>query len=220
MRSRSTTCYVTVRPGWRSAQFGLLSRVLAAPGRLCRWKRSLPPLLRTLPRLRIAEVSRFSRCPSNCVRSVRPGSLARLALVRGIVQLSASIETHPLVRADGTKAVGGCWAHPVSTSCPWRDWLSITGFASPLVVGTSRDAGTGYREKPAVWEFITDGGMFWRAGRRLTRHRRARPIRIDDERLPCGLGARPLVEAASGIMQHKAMVGRWLASFLGFPCSN
>ena len=164
MRSRSTSCYVTVRPGWRSAQFGLLSRVLAAPGRLCRWKRSLSALLRTLPRLRIAEVSQFALSKQLRAVSACSGSLARLALVRGIVQLSACMRlTHwcALMEPKLLRLLGTSGIHFM----PMAGLVEHHGLRQPSVVGLPEMLERVYREKPAVWEFITDGGMFWRAGR-------------------------------------------------------
>lgn len=123
-----------------------------------------PPLLRTLPRLRIAEVSRFALSKQLRAVSACTGSLARLALVRGIVQLSASMRlTHwcGLMEPKLLRLLGTSGIHFM----PMAGLVEHHGLRQPSVVGLPEMLERVYREKPAVWEFITYGGMFWRAGR-------------------------------------------------------
>lgn len=123
-----------------------------------------PLRLRALPRSRISEVSRFALSKERRAISACSGSLARLALVRGIVQLSACMKlTHwcALMEPKLLRLLGTSGIHFM----PIAGLVEHHGLRQPSVVGLSEMLERVYREKPAVWEFLTDGIMFWRAGR-------------------------------------------------------
>jgi len=122
-----------------------------------------PPRLRALPRSRIAEVSRFALSKELRAGSARSGSLARLALIRGIVQLSACMRvTHwcALMEPKLLRLLSTSGIHFM----PMARLVEHHGLRQPSVVELAEMLERVYREKPEVWDFITDGGMFWRAG--------------------------------------------------------
>ena len=120
------------------------------------------PLPQNLPGACIAEVSRFALS-----KILRPadatGCLARLALIRGIVRLSAQMKvTHwcalmepKLLRLLSTS---GIYFRPMG------GLIEHHGLRQPSFIGLSEMLETVRREKPTVWDFITGAGSPWRSG--------------------------------------------------------
>lgn len=120
--------------------------------------------IRQLPRDRVAEVSRFALSKSHRCASGSLGYLLRLALIRGIVQLSGQMGlTHwcalmepKLLRLLQMSAIyfhqaGGIVEHH--------------GFRQPSYIGLGDMLNRVRREKPAIWDFITDHGALWQPDR-------------------------------------------------------
>ena len=122
-----------------------------------------PPRLRALPRSRIAEVSRFALSKELRAAGASSGSLARLALIRGIVQVSGCMKlTHwcALMEPKLLRLLSASAIHFV----PMAGLVEHHGLRQPSVIGLNEMLERVRREKPAVWDFITSGGMFWRVG--------------------------------------------------------
>lgn len=117
--------------------------------------------LRQLPRERVAEVSRFALSKSRRVASGCMGHLLRLALIRGIVQLSGDLKlSHwcalmepKLLRLLQTSSI---YFHQVG------GLLEHHGFRQPSYVALGAMLDRVRMEQPAVWEFLTDNGTLWR----------------------------------------------------------
>ncbi len=118
------------------------------------------PRLRHLPREQIAEVSRFALSKSRRIAGGCLSYLLRLALIRGIVQLSGELGISywcalmepQLLRLLQRSAIyfqqaGGMVEHH--------------GARQPAFVGLASMLDRVQREQPAVWEFITDNGTLW-----------------------------------------------------------
>jgi N-acyl-L-homoserine lactone synthetase len=119
------------------------------------------PRLRQLPRERIAEVSRFALSKSRRIAGGFLAYLLRLALIRGIVQLSGEIGVSywcalmepQLLRLLQRSAIyfqqaGGLVDHH--------------GARQPAFVGLASMLDRVHQEQPAIWEFITGDGTLWR----------------------------------------------------------
>ena len=122
-----------------------------------------PPRLQALPRSRIAEVSRFALSKELRAASASWGSLARLALIRGIVQISGCMRlTHwcALMEPKLLRLLGTSGIHFV----PLAGLVNHHGLRQPSLAALSEMLGRVQREKPGVWNFITDGGILWREG--------------------------------------------------------
>ncbi len=118
------------------------------------------PRLRTLPRSCIAEVSRFALSKELRAASASLGCLARLALVRGIVQLSDGLGlTHwcALMEPKLLRLLAMSGIHFV----PVGGLVDHHGLRQPSYVSLDDMLERVRQEKPAVWEFISDGGRLW-----------------------------------------------------------
>jgi N-acyl-L-homoserine lactone synthetase len=118
------------------------------------------PRLRALPRDRLAEVSRFALSKKLRVASASLGSLARLALVRGIVQLSGEIGlTHWCALMEPKLlrllAASGIYFVPAS------GLVEHHGLRQPSYASLAQLLERVRQEQPAVWDFITAGGTLW-----------------------------------------------------------
>ncbi len=118
------------------------------------------PRLRALPRARIAEVSRFAMSKELRAASASLGGLARFALIRAIVQLSGAMRlTHWCALMEPKLlrllAMSGIYFKPVGAL------VEHHGLRQPCYVGLAEMLERVRIEKPAVWEFITDGGKLW-----------------------------------------------------------
>jgi len=122
------------------------------------------PRLRQLPRNGTVEVSRFALSKAFRSSSGTLGCLLRLALIRGIVALSGELSlTHwcalmepKLLRLLQTSAI---YFQQISGV------VEHHGIRQPSVaeLGTMLDRVR--REKPEVWDFITDHGTLWQEER-------------------------------------------------------
>jgi N-acyl-L-homoserine lactone synthetase len=120
------------------------------------------PRLRTLPRPCIAEVSRFALSKELRAASASLGCLARLALVRGIVQLSDSLGVTywcALMEPKLLRLLAMSGIHFV----PIGGLVDHHGLRQPSYVGLDDMLKRVRQEKPAVWEFITEDGRLWQA---------------------------------------------------------
>jgi len=119
-----------------------------------------PGLFQAIPRCgRIGEISRFAI--SKELRDDLAGALPlRLGLLRGIVQLSASMHLAAwcaimergllrLLKASGVHF------HPLGPAIEYR------GLRQPTWGRIDEVLGRMWRECPAVWEYITDCGALW-----------------------------------------------------------
>ena len=122
------------------------------------------PRLRQIPRERLAEVSRFGLSKSQRAVGGTLGALLRLYLIRGIVQLSGEMGvTHwcalmepSLLRLLQFSAI---YFHQLS------GMVEHHGLRQPSWVGLEEMLDRVQCEKPAVWDFITDGGTLWQPER-------------------------------------------------------
>lgn len=119
------------------------------------------PKLRQCPRNQIAEVSRFALSKSWRVANGWPCNLLRLALIRGIVEVSGKMELNywcalvepKLLRLLHTSAI---YFRPAG------DMVEHRGWRQPSFIALSEMFNHMRREKPAVWDFVTDQGALWR----------------------------------------------------------
>lgn len=136
----------------------LVAPKLAGPGA------SLPmeqvsdfPVTRQLPRDSIAEVSRFALSKSWRAANGWPCGLLRLALIRGIVQLSDELNVTywcalmepKLLRLLQTSSI---YFHPAGAMVEHHGWRQPAFVALHEMLDRVR------RGKSEIWDFITDGG--------------------------------------------------------------
>lgn len=122
------------------------------------------PRLRQLPRDRTVEVSRFALSKAHRASSGTLGHLLRLALIRGIVAASGETGlTHwcalmepKLLRLLQTSAI---YFQQISSV------VEHHGIRQPSVTELGVMLSRVRREKPEVWEFITDHGTLWQEER-------------------------------------------------------
>ncbi len=125
-----------------------------------------PARLRTLPRSGIAEVSRFALSKELRAANASSGSFARLALIRGIVQLSGYMRlTHwcALMEPKLLRLLRTSGIHFV----PIGGLVEHHGLRQPSIICLSEMLERVRHEKPAVWGFITGGTMLWRETRMI-----------------------------------------------------
>jgi N-acyl-L-homoserine lactone synthetase len=118
-----------------------------------------PGLFRSLPRVRIGEISRFAI--SKELRDDAAGALPlRLGLLRGIVELSANMQLsawcaimeRSLLRL---LRLSGVHFEPLGPAIEYR------GLRQPLWGRIDDVLGRMQRDCPAVWNYITDFGALW-----------------------------------------------------------
>ncbi|MBN9508238.1 MAG: GNAT family N-acetyltransferase [Alphaproteobacteria bacterium] len=120
------------------------------------------PRLRALPRAGIAEVSRFALSKVLRAQSASLGSLARLGLVRGLVQVSAKLNiSHwcalmepKLLRLLATTAIH---FQPVGLM------VEHHGLRQPCFTPLDGMLAQVRAERPEIWNFLTDAGRLWQA---------------------------------------------------------
>jgi N-acyl-L-homoserine lactone synthetase len=118
------------------------------------------PRLRHIPRMHLAEVSRFALSKCHRAASGTLGALLRLSLIRGIVQLSGGLGlTHwcalmepKLLRLLQTSAI---YFHQISGI------VEHHGLRQPSCVGLAEMLERIRQEEPVIWNFITDSGTLW-----------------------------------------------------------
>jgi N-acyl-L-homoserine lactone synthetase len=118
------------------------------------------PGLRHLPRLHLAEVSRFALSKCHRAASGTLGALLRLSLIRGIVQLSGelglahwcALMEPKLLRLLQTSAI---YFHQIS------GMVEHHGLRQPSCIGLGEMLERVQQEKPLIWDFITDSGTLW-----------------------------------------------------------
>lgn len=114
------------------------------------------PRIRSLPRHRLAEVSRFAMSKRWRASEGWHGGQLRLALVRGLVRLSAELDVHywcalmepTLLRLLQASSI---YFHPAGELVEHRGWRQ------PSFVRTSEMLHRMWREKPDLWRFLTEG---------------------------------------------------------------
>ncbi len=117
-------------------------------------------LFQMLPMGSTGEISRFSISKDLRDAACTGNALLRLGLMRGIVEISSqmglthwcAIMEHTLLRLLRLSAIH---FHPLGPAIEYRglrqpSWGSISG-----VLGRIR------RERPGLWDYITDGGSLW-----------------------------------------------------------
>ena len=112
-----------------------------------------------LPFWRMAEVSRFAMCRERGGLSPEAASLSRLALVRGLVQVSqqqgithwCAVMERTLLRLLRTSGIHFDEIGPV---------VEYYGLRQPVACGLSAMLDRMKREKPEIWSFVTDHGAF------------------------------------------------------------
>ncbi len=119
-----------------------------------------PALFRALPRCgRIGEISRFAI--SKELRDDAVGAMPlRIGLLRGIVELSATMNltTWCAIMERGLLRLlrlSGVHFHPLGPAIEYR------GLRQPAWGRIDDGLGRMWRECPAVWNYITDGGALW-----------------------------------------------------------
>ncbi len=122
------------------------------------------PRLRQVPRERLAEVSRFGLSKSQRAVGGTLGAMLRLYLIRGIVQLSGEMGlTHWCALMEPSLLrllqVSAIYFHQLS------GMVEHHGLRQPSCVGLEEMLCRVQRERPAVWDFITDGGALWQPER-------------------------------------------------------
>lgn len=118
------------------------------------------PRLRKLPRSRLAEISRFALSKELRAACNSSGCLARLALIRGIVDLSNSIGlTHwcALMEPKLLRLLTLSGIH----FTPIAGLVEHHGLRQPSMSCIDEMLRQVRRDKPAVWDFITDAGTLW-----------------------------------------------------------
>jgi N-acyl-L-homoserine lactone synthetase len=119
-----------------------------------------PWILRPLPAVSTGEISRFALARERPGISAAAGALMRLALVRGIVQISAEHElTHwcaimerPLLRLLRATAIHFMPVGPV---------VDYHGSRQPAVCAIGTMLHRMKLEQRVVWAYITDNGALW-----------------------------------------------------------
>ena len=117
--------------------------------------------LRTLQRSGIAEVSRFALSKELRAANASSGSFARLALIRGIVQLSGYMRlTHwcALMEPKLLRLLRTSGIHFM----PMAGLVEHHGLRQPSIICLSEMLERVRHERPVVWDFITGGTMLWR----------------------------------------------------------
>ena len=120
-----------------------------------------PSLLGDLPLATTAEVSRYAISKQWRAVSGASNPLMRLALVRGILQLSNELRiTHwcavmerPLLRLLQSSAIHFQQLGPL---------VAYHGLRQPAFGRIDSILARVNREQPGIWNFITDGGKLWR----------------------------------------------------------
>jgi N-acyl-L-homoserine lactone synthetase len=118
------------------------------------------PRLRALPRASVAEVSRFALSKVLRAESASFGSLCRLGLVRGLVQVSAmfgvgywcALMEPKLLRLLASTAIH---FQPVGLM------VEHHGLRQPSFTPLSDMLARVRAERPAIWDFLTDAGRLW-----------------------------------------------------------
>lgn len=126
-------------------------------GRLPMEKVCFPPALRQIPRHHLAEVSRFALSKSLRMMLGAQSSLARLGLVRGIVELSYRLGVHhwcglmepKLLRLLQTSAI---YFHQAGTM------VEHHGMRQPSLLRLDQMLERVRREQPATWSYLTEDG--------------------------------------------------------------
>lgn len=114
------------------------------------------PRIRSLPRHRLAEVSRFAMSKRWRASEGWNGGQLRLALVRGLVRLSAQQDVHywcalmepTLLRLLQRSAI---YFHPAGELVEHRGWRQ------PSYVRIKEMLSRMQQEKPDLWEFMSEG---------------------------------------------------------------
>lgn len=114
------------------------------------------PRIRSLPRHRLAEVSRFAMSKRWRASEGWNGGQLRLALVRGLVRLSAEHDVHywcalmepTLLRLLQRSAI---YFHPGGELVEHRGWRQ------PSYIRVNEMLARMQQEKPELWEFIAEG---------------------------------------------------------------
>lgn len=118
------------------------------------------PRLHAVPRPRLAEVSRFALSKRLRAASASSSSLARLALIRGLVQLSDRMRlTHwcSLMEPKLSRLLAGSGIHFI----PLAGLVEHHGLRQPSLIGINEMLNRMRQERPAVWEFVTEAGALW-----------------------------------------------------------
>ncbi len=122
-----------------------------------------PPRLWALRRSCVAEVSRFALSKELRAASRLSGSLARLLLIRGLVQLSYRMGlTHwcALMEPKLLRLLAASGIHFV----PLDGLVEHHGLRQPSVTSVDEMLHRVRYEQPAVWNLITGDGTLWRDG--------------------------------------------------------
>lgn len=121
------------------------------------------PRLCTIPRSQLAEVSRFALSKGLRAASGLLDCLGRLALIRGLVQLSGCIGvTHwcALMEPKLLRLLGASGIH----SFPLAGLVEHHGLRQPSFVAINEMLERMRQEQPAIWDFVTETGASWPNG--------------------------------------------------------
>jgi N-acyl-L-homoserine lactone synthetase len=118
------------------------------------------PRLRALPRSAVAEVSRFALSKVLRAQSASLGSLARLGLVRGLVQISAMLGIGywcALMEPKLLRLLASTAIH----FQPMGLMVEHHGLRQPAFTPLPDMLARVRAERPEIWDFLTDAGRLW-----------------------------------------------------------